>query len=144
MSGTGSAGMETCFVNLVERGDPVLILINGVFGMRMKDVASRLGAAVDALEFEWGTPVRVDDAVKKIRQKPYKIVAIVHAETSTGAQQPMEGLGKLCHDRGARLVAAGATAVQEPYHPGEAPDVWIATFADPDGNYFQLLSPMSM
>ena len=53
MSGTGSAGMETCFVNLVEKGDKVLILINGVFGRRMQDVAGRLGAEVEALEFEW-------------------------------------------------------------------------------------------
>ena len=51
VSGTGSAGMETCFVNLIEAGDPLLILINGVFGMRMQDVATRLGASVDTLEF---------------------------------------------------------------------------------------------
>ena len=57
LSGTGSAGMEACFVNLVEPDDPVLILINGVFGLRMQDLAGRLGAAVDTLEFEWGTPV---------------------------------------------------------------------------------------
>ena len=51
MSGTGSAGMETSFVNFIEPGDPVLILINGVFGMRQKDVAERLGARVDTLEY---------------------------------------------------------------------------------------------
>ena len=60
MSGTGSSGMETAFVNFIEKDDPVLILINGVFGMRMKDVAGRLGANVDSLEFEWGTPVIPD------------------------------------------------------------------------------------
>ena len=60
ISGTGSSGMEACFVNLVEKDDPVLILINGVFGMRMQDVATRLGAQVDTLEFEWGKPVDVD------------------------------------------------------------------------------------
>lgn len=57
MSGTGSAGMETCFVNLIEPDDRVLVLINGVFGMRMQDVATRLGADVDTLEFEWGHPL---------------------------------------------------------------------------------------
>jgi len=60
ISGTGSAGMETCFVNLVEPGDRVLVMINGVFGMRMQDVTARLGAHVDALEFAWGTPVMPD------------------------------------------------------------------------------------
>lgn len=95
ISGTGSAGMETCFVNLIERGDPVLILINGVFGLRMQDVATRLGAAVDALEFEWGTPVRVDAVQQKIARKAYKIVAVVHAETSTGVCNPVAEIGAL-------------------------------------------------
>jgi len=95
ISGTGSAGMESCFVNLVEKGDPVLILINGVFGMRMQDVASRLGAEVDSLEFEWGTPVDIDKVKDKISQKQYKIVAVVHAETSTGVCNPVEDLGEL-------------------------------------------------
>jgi alanine-glyoxylate transaminase/serine-glyoxylate transaminase/serine-pyruvate transaminase len=96
ISGTGSAGMETCFVNLVEPGDPMLILINGVFGLRMQDVASRLGAEVDTLEYEWGTPVVVDDVKKKIAEKPYKIVAVVHAETSTGVCNPITEIGELC------------------------------------------------
>ena len=65
ISGTGSAGMECCFVNVIEKDDPVLILINGVFGMRMEDVATRLGARVDTLNFEWGTPVMVDEVRKK-------------------------------------------------------------------------------
>ncbi len=95
ISGTGSAGMETCFVNLVEAGDPVLILINGVFGTRMQDVASRLGADVDTLEFEWGTPVIVDEVKKKIGETPYTIVAIVHAETSTGVCNPIAEIGGL-------------------------------------------------
>lgn len=95
ISGTGSAGMETCFVNLVEKGDPVLILKNGVFGMRMEDVATRLGAEVDTLEFTWGTPVIVEDVKNKLSKKPYKIVAVVHAETSTGVENPVAEIGKL-------------------------------------------------
>ena len=95
VSGTGSAGMESCFVNLVEKGDPVLILINGVFGMRMQDVATRLGAEVDTLEFEWGTPVIVEDVKKKVAEKNYKIVAVVHAETSTGVKNPVAEIGAL-------------------------------------------------
>ncbi|MCX5856759.1 MAG: alanine--glyoxylate aminotransferase family protein [Deltaproteobacteria bacterium] len=95
MSGTGSAGMEACFVNLVEPGDRVLVLINGVFGMRMSDVAARLGAEVDTLEFTWGTPVVPEAVEKKIREKAYRIVAVVHAETSTGVMNPVAEIGKM-------------------------------------------------
>lgn len=95
LSGTGSAGMEACFVNLVEPGDKVLIAINGVFGRRMKDVAERLGAQTDSLEFEWGTPVIVEEVEKKIRKGGYKIAAIVHAETSTGVINPVAEVGSL-------------------------------------------------
>jgi alanine-glyoxylate transaminase / serine-glyoxylate transaminase / serine-pyruvate transaminase len=95
ISGTGSAGMEAAFVNLVERGDKVLILLNGVFGMRMQDVAGRLGAEVDVLEFPWGTPVELPAVEKKVCEKPYKIIAVVHAETSTGVMNPVAGIGAI-------------------------------------------------
>ena len=95
MSGTGSSGMEACFVNLIEKDDPVLILINGVFGMRMQDVAQRLGARVDTLEFEWGTPVVTGQVQSTLMNKPYKIVAVVHAETSTGVKNPVQEIGAL-------------------------------------------------
>lgn len=95
MSGTGSAGMEACFVNLVEPGDKVLVLINGVFGMRMQDVAQRLGAAVDALEFPWGKPVLPAEVKKQLGKQAYKIVAVVHAETSTGVENPVAEIGAL-------------------------------------------------
>jgi alanine-glyoxylate transaminase/serine-glyoxylate transaminase/serine-pyruvate transaminase len=95
ISGTGSAGMETVFVNLVEPGDRVLILLNGVFGMRMQDVAGRLGAQVDVLEFPWGTPVILETVKNKIRQENYAIVAVVHAETSTGVRNPIKEIGDL-------------------------------------------------
>ena len=95
ISGTGSAGMEASFVNLIEPGDRVLILINGVFGLRMQDVAGRLGARVDVLEFPWGTPVLVDEVEKKVRKDSYSIVAVVHAETSTGVRNPVDEIGRL-------------------------------------------------
>jgi len=95
VSGTGSAGMETCFVNLIERRDPVLILINGVFGKRMEDVATRLGARVDSLEFEWGTPVIPERVEEKLKTAEYKIVAVVHAETSTGVRNPVEHISQI-------------------------------------------------
>ena len=66
ISGTGSAGMEACFVNLIQENDPVLIMINGVFGIRMQDLATRLDAKVDNLEFEWGKPVDPDKVKDKM------------------------------------------------------------------------------
>jgi len=95
ISGTGSAGMEAAFVNLVEPGDRVLILLNGVFGMRMQDVATRLGASVDALEFTWGAPVEPEAVEKRLKKGSYKIVAVVHAETSTGVRNPVAEIGGL-------------------------------------------------
>ena len=111
MSGTGSAGMETCFVNLVERGDPVLILINGVFGKRMTDVATRLGADVDTLDFEWGTAVVVDEVAAKLEEKDYRIVAVVHAETSTGVCNPVNEIGALVRDTGALYLVDTVTSL---------------------------------
>ncbi len=95
LSGTGSAGMEAAFVNLVEPGDPVLILVNGFFGARMQEVASRVGANVDVLEFPWGTPVVTDVVQKKIKQGSYKIVGMIHGETSTGVENPIAAVGAL-------------------------------------------------
>ncbi len=95
ISGTGSAGMEAAFVNLIEPGDKVLVLLNGVFGMRMQDVAGRLGARVDVLEFPWGTPVVPHEVEEKIRQESYSLIAVVHAETSTGVRNPVAEIGRL-------------------------------------------------
>ncbi|MEA2648745.1 MAG: alanine-glyoxylate transaminase / serine-glyoxylate transaminase / serine-pyruvate transaminase, partial [Candidatus Binataceae bacterium] len=94
VSGTGSAGMETALMNLLEDGDDVVIGVNGVFGERMADAASRLGARVHKVEAEWGRviePERIEAALKAAG-KP-KLLGIVHAETSTGALQPVETLG---------------------------------------------------
>lgn len=110
MSGTGSAGMETSFVNFIEIGDPVLILINGVFGMRMKDVAERLGAEVDSLEYEWGKPVLVDEVKEQLGKKDYKIVAMVHAETSTGVANPVEEVGELLKGRDTLYLVDAVTS----------------------------------
>ena len=104
ISGTGSSGMEAAFVNLVEKGDKVLVLVNGVFGKRMVDVAQRLGADVDELEFAWGTPVIVEEAKKQLGKKDYDIVAIVHAETSTGVNNPVSEIGKLIDKKSLYIV----------------------------------------
>jgi alanine-glyoxylate transaminase/serine-glyoxylate transaminase/serine-pyruvate transaminase len=111
MSGTGSAGMETCFVNLVEPGDRALVLINGVFGMRMQDVATRLGAQVDTLEFEWGTPVQVEDVRRQLEKADYDIVAVVHAETSTGVCNPVVEIGSLLKERDSLYIVDAVTSL---------------------------------
>ena len=111
MSGTGSAGMETCFVNLVEHGDKVLVLTNGVFGKRMQDVAGRLGAQVDALEIPWGEPVLPEQVKEKLAGGKYDIVSIVHAETSTGVCSPVEAIGKLVREHGALYIVDCVTSL---------------------------------
>lgn len=112
VSGTGSAGMEFCFANLIEPGDEVIIGVNGVFGTRMVDVAERCGAKVTKVESPWGTIIdsqQVADALKKVPQP--KLVAIVHAETSTGALTPVEEISKLTHDAGALLLLDAVTSL---------------------------------
>ena len=111
VSGTGSAGMEFCLVNLIERGDEVLIGVNGVFGNRMVDVAERCGARVMKVEAPWGRiiePQQVADALKKSRPK---LVGIVHAETSTGALTPVEEIAKLAHEAGALMLLDTVTSL---------------------------------
>lgn len=112
VSGTGSAGMEFCFANLIEPGDGVIIGVNGVFGGRMVEVAQRCGARVTKVESEWGRiiePQQLTDALKQV-PKP-KLVAIVHAETSTGALTPVEELGKLARDAGALFLIDTVTSL---------------------------------
>ena len=111
MSGTGSAGMETAFVNILEPGDRVLVLINGVFGKRMEDVAGRLGAQVDSLEFAWGTPVLPETVAEQLKKGPYKLVAVVHAETSTGVANPVVELAKLIKPTGALFLVDCVTSL---------------------------------
>lgn len=94
VSGTGSAGMEACFVNLLEPGDKVLIGVNGVFGTRMMDVARRCGAEAIAVEAEWGRVVEPEAMLSALGSHPdAKAVCLIHAETSTGAWQPLEEIG---------------------------------------------------
>src|SRR5437588_9930570 len=95
VSGTGSAGMEFCFVNLIEPGDEVIIGVNGVFGTRMVDVAERCGAKVTKVEAPWGRiiePQQIADAREKVSRPEF--VAIVAAAPSTGALRTWEGTAK--------------------------------------------------
>lgn len=112
VSGTGSAGMEFCFVNLVEPGDEVIIGVNGVFGTRMCDVAERCGARVIKVESPWGqiiTPAQIAEALKKAARP--KLVAVVHAETSTGALTPVEEISRLAHEAGALFLLDTVTSL---------------------------------
>ena len=111
ISGTGTAGMETCFVNLVEPGDKVLVMLNGVFGKRQQDVASRLGAVVDVLEIPFGQPILPEAVAEKLKSGPYKIVSIVHAETSTGVRNPVEEIAKLVKATGALFLVDCVTSL---------------------------------
>jgi len=111
ISGTGSAGMETCVVNLIEPGDRMVVGVNGVFGGRMAEVAERLGAEVTRIERPFGevfTPEEVRAAVEKARPK---VVGIVHAETSTGAWQPLEEIASIVHNAGSLLAVDCVTSL---------------------------------
>jgi alanine-glyoxylate transaminase/serine-glyoxylate transaminase/serine-pyruvate transaminase len=112
VSGTGSAGMEAALVNLLEAGDTAVVVTAGAFGNRMAEIAGRCGARVVKLDVPWGETCetsRIEQALAK--EAPVKVVALVHAETSTGALQPVAGLGKLCHERGALLVVDAVTSL---------------------------------
>jgi alanine-glyoxylate transaminase/serine-glyoxylate transaminase/serine-pyruvate transaminase len=111
MSGTGSAGMETCFVNLLEPADSVLIGVNGVFGTRMVDVAQRCGAQVDKVEAEWGTALDAEKFKTALAQKKYKVVALVHAETSTGVLQPLDDIARWVRESGALFLVDAVTSL---------------------------------
>jgi alanine-glyoxylate transaminase / serine-glyoxylate transaminase / serine-pyruvate transaminase len=112
LSGTGMAGMECIAVNLVEPGDEVMVCVNGVFGGRMKDIMERCGATVRAVEAPWGDVIALEQIAAALDRYPRtSLVGIVHAETSTGAHQPLGGLADLVHSRGALLVVDAVTSL---------------------------------
>jgi alanine-glyoxylate transaminase / serine-glyoxylate transaminase / serine-pyruvate transaminase len=111
VSGTGSAGMETCVVNLIEPGDKMLVCVNGVFGGRMADVAARAGAVVTTIERPFGEVFSADQVAEAAERVRPKVVGIVHAETSTGAWQPLEEISKIVHNAGALLLADTVTSL---------------------------------
>ncbi|REK15766.1 MAG: alanine--glyoxylate aminotransferase family protein [Planctomycetota bacterium] len=111
ISGTGSAGMETAVVNVIEPGDAMVVCVNGVFGARMTDVAERAGAKVTKVEKPWGEVFSVDDLKDTLSKAKPKVVGIVMAETSTGAWQPIHEIADLVHDAGAMLLVDTVTAL---------------------------------
>lgn len=112
VSGTGSAGMEACVVNLIEPGDTMVVCVNGVFGGRMKDVAERCGATVPTIEVPWGETIDPAAVERTLAEHPgTKAFGIVHAETSTGAHQPLEEISEIVHRAGALLVVDTVTSL---------------------------------
>ena len=111
ISATGMAGMEGCVVNLVEPGDKMVVCAKGFFGQRMIDVAGRAGAQVTVLEQAWGDVFDLNRIRETLKQVRPKVLGIVHAETSTGAWQPLEGLGKLCHEFDSLLLVDAVTSL---------------------------------
>jgi len=112
VSGPGSVGMETCFVNLVQPGDTVIVCVNGVFGGRMKENVERCGGDAVVVEDEWGRavdPVKVERALADHPQA--KFLAFVHAETSTGARSDVESLVTLAHAHDCLAIVDAVTSL---------------------------------
>ena len=112
VSGPGSAGMETCFTNMVEAGDKVVIARNGVFGQRMTEMATRLGAEVVTIDDEWGQPVDPQKLEAALESNPdTKIVGFVHAETSTGALSDARVLAEIAQRYGCLTIGDTVTSL---------------------------------
>ncbi len=111
ISATGSAGMESAVVNLIEPGDRMVVCVNGVFGGRMVDVASRAGAEVTRVDRPWGQVFSTADLKEVLAKIKPKVVGIVMAETSTGAWQPIPEISDLVHNAGAMLIVDAVTAL---------------------------------
>ena len=111
VSGTGSAGMEAVVVNLIEPGDKMIVCVNGVFGGRMADVATRAGAQVVKLERPFGEIFTDEEIEAAVKQHRPKVLGIVNAETSTGANQPVEQIARICHENGALIAVDCVTSL---------------------------------
>jgi alanine-glyoxylate transaminase/serine-glyoxylate transaminase/serine-pyruvate transaminase len=111
VSGTGSAAMEASLANTVEPGDTVLIGVNGYFGERLVDMAGRYGANVQRLDKAWGDVFTLDELRAGLEKHRPAVLALVHAETSTGARQPLEGVGDLCREFDCMLLADTVTSL---------------------------------
>ncbi len=111
VSGTGSAGMEACFVNLVEPGDEVVVCVNGVFGTRMADIVERIGGKLIRVDAPWGKTIDPEDVRAAIKGRNPKVLAVVHAETSTGVCQPLSDLAAIAKESGALFLVDAVTSL---------------------------------
>lgn len=111
MSGTGSAAMEATLANVVEPGDVVLVGVNGYFGHRLMDMADRYRADVRSIHKSWGEVFSLEELRAALEKHRPQVLALVHAETSTGAKQPMEGVGDLCREFDCLLLIDTVTSL---------------------------------
>ena len=109
--GTGSAAMEATLANAVEPGDRVLVGVKGYFGHRLVDMAGRYGADVRTIQKSWGQVFGLEEIRAALEEHRPAVLALVHAETSTGARQPLEGVGDLCREFNCLLVADTVTSL---------------------------------
>jgi alanine-glyoxylate transaminase/serine-glyoxylate transaminase/serine-pyruvate transaminase len=111
VSGTGMAAMEAVLGSLLEPGDKLVVLVSGFFGQRIAELAARIGADVVRVEKEWGQVFTADEVAQALAANRPKALALVHAETSTGALQPMQGLGAIAERHGALLILDCVTSL---------------------------------
>jgi len=109
--GTGTSGMEACVANLMEPGDPVLVCVHGYFGDRVRLMAERQEAEVTVIEGEWGKPTDPQKVADALKAKAYKVITVVHAETSTGVLQPMDDIVSLAKEHGVMILLDTVTSL---------------------------------
>jgi alanine-glyoxylate transaminase / serine-glyoxylate transaminase / serine-pyruvate transaminase len=111
VSGTGTAGMETCVSNLISEGDKAVMCVCGYFGDVMAQQAARYGADVIRIDAEWGQPIDPADVKAALSKGGVKLVGIVHVETSTGVLQPLDEIAQMTHEHGAMLLVDAVTSL---------------------------------
>ncbi len=111
ISGTGSAAMEASLANIIEEGDPVLVCVNGFFGLRLAEMARRYGARLSVINKTWGDIFTPADIRQALQDNPARVVAIVQAETSTGVLQPIEEIAQVVHQNDALLLVDAVTSL---------------------------------
>lgn len=109
--GTGTSGMEACVANLMEPGDRVLVCVHGYFGDRIRQMAERQEAEVTLVEAEWGRPTDATRVAEALKDGGYKVITLVHAETSTGVLQPMDEIAELAKAHGAMILLDTVTSL---------------------------------
>jgi len=111
VSGTGSAAMEATIANSIEAGESVVVGVIGYFGQRLVDMCGRYGADLHVIEAPWGEALSLEAIAQALEQHKPKVLALVHAETSTGVCQPLEGVGDLCREHNCLLLLDTVTSL---------------------------------
>jgi (S)-ureidoglycine-glyoxylate aminotransferase len=111
VSGTSRAGLEAALASLIEDGDRVVVAVHGRFGELLRDVAARYGAEVVAVDGEWGQVLDPAALVARLQERRTRLVAVVHADTSTGIVQPLEEIARACREHDALLLVDGVLSL---------------------------------